>query len=61
MKYSVVTRDIQNLRSLQDIIMEEDPSEELFLECDVRRAMKSKRIRDVDILLVELALYTFIF
>lgn len=41
--------------------MEEDPSAELFLECDVRRAMKSKRIRDVDILLVELALYTFIF
>lgn len=55
MKYTVITRDIHNLRAIQDIISKTEKTAELFLECNIDHAVETKCIWNVDILLIEAA------
>lgn len=53
MKYAIITKDIQSLRSIQTIIEKREKAANIFMECDLVRAMKDKRFREIDVLIVE--------
>ena len=53
MKYAIITKDIQNLRNIQTIIEKREKAADIFMECDLVRAMKDKHFREIDVLLVE--------
>ena len=53
MKYAIVTKDIQSLRSIQTIIEKREKTADIFMECDLILAMKDKRFREIDVLIAE--------
>nr|WP_295278254.1 hypothetical protein [uncultured Blautia sp.] len=53
MKYAIITEDIQSLRSIQSIIEKKEKTADIFMECNLIRAIKDKRFSEIDILIVE--------
>lgn len=53
MRYAIVTKDIQNLRSIQMIIEKKEKNPNIYMECDLTRAIKDRHFKEIDILLVE--------